>query len=132
MMNTKTTAARIGAVALAGTALLATAGPALANDADVIRRGGCSGSSDWKLKASPENGRIEVEGEVDSNRTGQTWKWRMLHNGQVSARGSATTTGPSGSFDVRRVMVNLAGTDQIGWRATNPATGEVCRGNLSF
>ena len=132
MMNTRTTAIRIGAVALAGTALLATAGPALANDADVIRRGGCSGSSDWKLKASPENGRIEVEGEVDSNRTGQTWKWRMLHNGQVSARGSATTTGPSGSFDVRRVMVNLAGTDRIGWRATNPVTGEVCRGNLSF
>jgi hypothetical protein len=132
MMNTRTTAIRIGAVALAGTALLATAGPALANDADVIRRGGCSGSSDWKLKASPENGRIEVEGEVDSNRTGQTWKWRMLHNGTVSARGTATTTGPSGSFDVRRVMVNLAGTDQIGWRATNPATGEVCRGSLSF
>ncbi len=132
MMNTRTTAIRIGAVALAGTALLATAGPALANDADVIRRGGCSGSSDWKLKASPENGRIEVEGEVDSNRTGQTWKWRMLHNGTVSASGTATTTGPSGSFDVRRLMVNLAGTDQIGWRATNPATGEVCRGSLSF
>ena len=86
-------------------ALLASAAPALANDADVIRRGGCSGSSDWKLKASPENGRIEVEGEVDSNVTGQTWKWRMLHNGEVSARGTATTTGPSGSFDVRRLMV---------------------------
>lgn len=131
-MNTKTTAVRIGAVALAGIALLATSGPALANDADVIRRGSCSGSSDWKLKASPENGRIEVEGEVDSNRTGQTWKWRMLHNGKVSARGTATTTGPSGSFDVRRVMVDLAGTDRIGWRASNPATGEVCRGSLSF
>ena len=39
--------------------------PALANDADVITRGPCSGNSDWKLKASPENGRIEVEGEVD-------------------------------------------------------------------
>jgi hypothetical protein len=56
----------------------------------------------------------------------------MLHNGTVSASGTATTTGPSGSFDVRRLMVNLAGTDQIGWRATNPATGEVCRGSLSF
>lgn len=131
-MNTKTTAIRVGAVALAGIALLATSGPALANDADVIRRGSCSGASDWKLKASPENGRIEVEGEVDSNRTGQTWKWRMLHNGQVSARGTATTSGPSGSFDVRRVMVDLAGTDQIGWRARNPGTGEVCRGSLQF
>lgn len=134
MPNTtvKTTALRIGAVALAGTALIATAGPALANDADVIRRGGCSGSSDWKLKASPQDGRIEVEGEVDSNKVGQDWKWKMLHNGDVSARGTATTAGASGSFDVRRLMVNAAGDDQIGWRARNPDTGEVCRGSLTF
>ncbi|MFL6289125.1 MAG: hypothetical protein ACJ73L_12080, partial [Actinomycetes bacterium] len=94
--------------------------------------GNCSGSSDWKLKASPQNGRIEVEGEVDSNVSGQNWKWKMLHNGQVSARGSATTAGASGSFDVRRLMVNVKGDDHIGWRAKNPNSGEVCRGNLTF
>jgi hypothetical protein len=123
---------RTGAIAFAGIAVLGVAGPALANDADVIRRGNCSGSSDWKLKASPQNGRIEVEGEVDSNVSGQNWKWKMLHNGQVSARGSATTGGRSGSFDVRRLMVNLKGDDQIGWRAKNPNSGEVCRGSLTF
>lgn len=123
---------RTGAVALSGLTLIAVAGPALANDDDVIRRGGCSGSSDWKLKASPENGRIEVEGEVDSNVNGQTWRWRMLHDGKVSARGTKTTSGPSGSFEVRRLMVNLAGDDRIGWRAKNPNSGEVCRGNLTF
>ena len=130
--NSTSTLTRIGAVALSGAVLIGFAAPALANDADVIRRGGCSGTSDWKLKASPENGRIEVEGEVDSNVNGQNWKWRMLHNGNVSARGTATTSGPSGSFDVRRLMVDLAGTDRIGWRATNPATGETCRGSLGF
>ncbi|MFL6181274.1 MAG: hypothetical protein ACJ73J_03120 [Actinomycetes bacterium] len=123
---------RTGAIAFTGMALLGVAGPALANDADVIRRGNCSGSSDWKLKASPQNGRIEVEGEVDSNVSGQNWKWKMLHNGQVSARGSATTAGASGSFDVRRLMVNVKGDDHIGWRAKNPNSGEVCRGNLTF
>jgi hypothetical protein len=123
---------RIGAVAVTGLMLLGVAGPALANDADVIRRGNCSRNSDWKLKASPEDGRIEVEGEVDSNVGGQTWKWKMLHNGKVSARGSATTGGRSGSFDVRRLMVNLKGEDKIGWRAKNPNSGEVCRGNLTF
>ena len=106
--------------------------PALANEDDVIQRGSCSGRSDWKLKASPENNRIEVEGEVDSNVNGQNWKWRMLHNGQVSARGTATTRGASGSFDVRRLMVDLSGTDHIGWRAKNRATGEVCRGSLRY
>ncbi len=126
------TITRIGAVALSGAVLVGFAAPALANDADVIRRGGCSGNSDWKLKASPENNRIEVEGEVDSNVDGQNWKWKMLHKGKVSARGTATTGGPSGSFDVRRLMVDLDGTDRIGWRATNPATGEVCKGSLGF
>ncbi len=99
---------------------------------DVIRRGPCSGAADWKLKASPENGRIEVEGEVDSNVNGQTWRWRILHNGASSARGTATTTAPSGSFEVRRLVVNAAGTDPIGWRARHVASGQTCRGHLQF
>ena len=108
------------------------AAPAFANDADVIRRGGCSGASSWKLKASPENGRIEVEAEVDSNQNGQTWKWRLIHNGSVSARGTSTTSGPSGSFEVRREVVNLDGADSIRFKARNPATDETCTGSLKF
>lgn len=110
----------------------ATMVPAAANDDDVIKRGSCSGATDWKLKASPEDGRIEVEGEVDSNRNGQKWHWRIFHNGNVSARGTATTHAPSGSFEVRRLLVNASGTDTIGWKARNPASGEVCRGSLRF
>jgi hypothetical protein len=121
-----------GIVALSGALVMTLASPALANDADVIKRGQCSGNSDWKLKASPENGRIEVEGEVDSNVNGQTWRWKMIHNGNVSAKGTATTSGPSGSFERRRLMVNASGDDQIGWRARNPQTGETCRGSLTF
>lgn len=131
-ITTRSSIIRVGAVALTGVTLVALAGPALAKDGDIIREGSCSARSDWKLKASEENNRIEVEGEVDSNVNGQDWKWRMLHNGEVSARGTATTSGPSGSFDVRRLMVDLSGSDQIGWRAKNPATGEVCKGGLSY
>ena len=128
-MNIRT----ISALAVFPAFLLAGAQvPASANDADVIRQGGCSGAAQWKLKASPENGRIEVEGEVDSNKKGQTWKWRILHNGSVSARGKATTKAPSGSFEVRRVVVNAAGRDTIGWRAKNPATGATCSGRVRF
>ena len=119
----------VTAILLAAIALPA---PAFANDDDVIRRGGCSSGADWKLKASPEDGRIEVEGEVDSNVNGQDWRWRMLHNGSVTARGRATTSGPSGSFDVRRVVVNLEGEDALRFRARNPASGEKCNGALRF
>ncbi|MBA2532469.1 MAG: hypothetical protein H0V23_10265 [Nocardioidaceae bacterium] len=124
---------KTGVVAASVLALGVSMAPsAAAKDGDVIREGQCSGASDWKLKASPENGRIEVEGEVDSNRNGQTWNWRIRHNGNVSARGTATTQAPSGSFEVRRVLGNAAGTDSSGWRATNPRSGEVCRGSLKF
>lgn len=98
----------------------------------IEHRGNCSMGADWKLKASGDNGRIEVEAEVDSNKVGQTWNWRILHNGGVSARGTATTTAPSGSFTVHRRLVNAPGTDQIGFRATNPASGETCSGSLRF
>jgi len=123
---------RVGALALVTAATLLPTVPATAADGDVIRRGNCSGTADWKLKASPENGRIEVEGEVDSNRVGQTWNWRILHNGDLSARGTKVTVAPSGSFEVRRVVVNAKGEDRIGWRARNVNSGQVCRGSLTF
>ncbi len=110
----------------------ASISPALANDRDVIREGSCSGATDWKLKGSPENGRIEVEGEVDSNRNGQRWNWRIVHNGNVAARGTSTTHAPSGSFEARRVVSNAAGKDGLAFRARNAASGEVCRGFLRF
>lgn len=125
---TSTAAALVGSLALAGAAL-----PAQARGSDdVVVRGSCTGSSEWKLKASPQDGRIEVEGEVDSNVTGQVWHWRLLHDGALSASGNRVTRGPSGSFTVRRLMVDLPGGDVIGWRARNLRTGEVCRGSLTF
>ena len=121
-----------GLVAAAALTAVALPAPAMANDGDVIRRGSCSAAADWKLKASPEDGRIEVEGEVDSNVNGQTWKWRLVHNGSVTARGTATTSGPSGSFDVERVVVNLKGEDRLRFRARNPESDELCNGALTF
>ena len=103
-----------------------------ANPADVIRRGNCSGSSDWKLKLSPENGLIEVEYEVDSNKVGQTWRVRLFHDGNRFFVGTRTTAGASGSFTVRKVVGNHSGTDSFRARATNLASGETCGGSASI
>jgi len=134
MSHSRSTARTALVVAAASAALapLLVGAPALAGDDDVVRRGGCSGATDWKVKASPEDGRLEVEAEVDSNRTGQTWRWRLKHNGSLSASGTATTGGASGSFEVRRVLVDVAGTDTFVFRARNPRTDEVCRGVLQY
>jgi len=99
---------------------------------EVERRGNCSHSTDWKLKAKADDGRIEVEAEIDSNVSGQTWTWSIVHNGGTSARGRATTKPPSGSFEVKRLLINAAGVDRIGVRAHNAGTGESCNGNLQF
>jgi hypothetical protein len=125
----------IGSVLLLGmigAATLSLPAGVAAKDGDVIRTGNCSGATDWKLKLSPENGRIEVEFEVDSNRVGQTWNVKLKRNGNVFWSGARTTQAPSGSFEVRKLTNNGAGSDFIVGRAVNPNTGEVCRGTATF
>ena len=113
----------LGALLIGGSAL-----PSFAGNNDVIRRGACSGVSDWKLKLSPENGRIEVEYEVDQNRSGDVWRVRIRHNGDLVFAGTRTTRAPSGSFEVRILQRNRAGDDVFRGRAVNLRTGEVCGG----
>ena len=117
---------------LVATTLVAAPLAASAKDGDVIRRGDCSMRSDWKLKLSPENGRIEVEFEVDQNRNGQKWNVVLKRNGNVFWRGTRETQPPSGSFTVRKLTRDSAGTDRIVARARNVRSGEVCRGVASF
>jgi hypothetical protein len=126
--------ARIVRVALAAALALTVAGavPASAKDGDVIKTGACSGSSDWKLKLSPDNGKTEVEYEVDSNVVGQTWRVRIFQNGEKIFGGSRVTKAPSGSFTVRVLAANPAGTDSFKARAFNAATDELCVGRASI
>jgi hypothetical protein len=132
-MNTRTSKS-IAAALTTGVALasFAMATPANASAGDKIRSGSCTRSTDYKLKVGRDNGRLEVEGEVDSNRRGQAWRWSMRHNGSYSAGGTKVTRGRSGSFEVRRLMVNRRGVDTIKFRARNPRTGEVCSGTVRF
>lgn len=130
-MNRWTTRAAV-LVAATGFAVTSATLPAVAGGGEVIKNGGCSGSAVWKLKAKPDNGRLQVEGEVDSNRTGQTWQWKILRNGNVAARGTSTTAGASGSFSVERRIANPAGSDRIAWRAKDANSGQTCRGSLTI
>lgn len=123
-----------GALALTAALVVALAAPAASAGGDdddrVIRTGSCSGSADWKLKVKTDDGRLEVEGEIDSNVSGQRWRWTLRHNGSVSERGVGTTTGRSGSFEVERKVVDLRGTDVIVFRASRD--GQVCRGVVNY
>ena len=108
----------------------ATSASAWDDDDRVIRTGSCSAGADWKLKVKTDDGRLEVEGEIDSDVAGQRWRWTLRHNGSVSDRGVATTTARSGSFEVERKVVDLAGTDTLVFRAVRD--GQVCRGVVNY
>ncbi|MGC4111931.1 MAG: hypothetical protein QM747_16250 [Nocardioides sp.] len=119
-------------VALLGLAVpSALAGSAQASHGgdDVRTSGSCGSGTHWKLKAKHDDGRIEVEAEIDSNTSGQKWHWTLKHNGSVSSHGSKRTSGRSGSFEVGRRMSDLSGLDHFVLRATHGGT--VCRGKVS-
>ncbi len=94
-------------------------------------RGTCTGSSTSKLKLKGEDGRIEVEFEVDQNRNGVRWNVSIFQNGGRIAKLTRVTHAPSGSFDARVIASNKAGADAFRARATR-TSGEVCTASASF
>lgn len=120
-------AAAVAVVILGATAIAAA--PAQAKGRPGVRASGsCSLAGVWELKAKPDDGRLEVEFEVDTNRAGQTWQVRITDNGQLVARRSARTVAPSGSFTVHARPANRAGADVIravGVRGDNTCSATV-------
>ena len=99
---------------------------------EIVKRGGCSGAATWKLKLKADNGRIETEFEVDQNRNGRRWRVTLFRNGTQVFTGIRTTTAPSGSFEVRRLLTNGAGPDRIVAKAVALRNGQTCRGAATF
>jgi hypothetical protein len=116
----------------AALAIASLPGATLAKDGDIIRTGSCTGGADWKLKLSPEDGKIEVEFEVDQNQNGKTWNVRLKRDGNLVAKGQRTTQAPSGSFEFRRVISDGPGADHIKARARQLSNGQVCVGTATF
>ena len=106
------------------------AGASSKSQARKTKRGNCTAATDWKLKAKPCDGRLEVEFEVDSNVTGQRWTYTLRHDGTVKASGARTTKSPSGSFSVEKRLPNAAGVHTISATSKNASTGETCTASL--
>ena len=130
MSNRKSFVGGLAAVAAIALCIASAAVAAPAKDGDVRVAGSCTKASSSKLKLSEEDGRIEVEFEVDQNRVGQKWAIVLRQNGAVVRRLSKVTQGPSGSFEARMLARNSAGADRFDARATRP--GETCTARASF
>lgn len=112
------TTAAISISLAAPLAVAATPAFASGGGGGVSASGTCANGGHFKLKAKHDNGAIEMEYEVDSNRSGQTWAVRVIDNGAVVVSRHATTAGPSGSFTVRKIITDRSGRDKIHARAT--------------
>ena len=119
----------LGAVVALGLTSVGYAAPA--KGPKVLVAGKCSSSSTSKLKLSGEDGRIEVELEVDQNRTGVRWAVTLTQNGTRIFAGSKVTKGASGSFELRLLAANRSGRDTFGAHATAPS-GETCNARASL
>jgi hypothetical protein len=124
-------AIRLGLALFAAALVAVPAASAKSRDHRVVPiKGTCSQQSTSKLKLSREDNGIEVEFQVDQNRNGVPWTVTLKRNGNTVASFTATTRGPSGSFEIHRVVAGRLGTDRITAVATR-ASGETCTADSS-
>jgi hypothetical protein len=121
-------------VGLAAPPLVASA-PAFASGGNggghgVSSSGACTNGGHFKLKAKHDDGKIEMEYEVDTNHAGQVWAVRITDNGAVVVKRHATTAGRSGSFTIRKRIADRAGQDKI--RAHATFRNHTCRGAVTL
>ncbi len=88
--------------------------------------GRCGAGVTSKLRLKADDGRIEIEFEVDQNRSGTLWRVAIVHERRVVWKGKARTVGSSGSFEVRRLVRDLPGSDEVFARAWGSG-GVTCR-----
>jgi hypothetical protein len=115
-------------VALAAVAVSAASAAPEKGGPRVIRSGKCSGPATWKLKLKNDDGRLEVEFEVDQNVVGRRWNVTLKRNGRVVFSGARTTRAPSGSFTVQKLVRGAGGTVV----ATGRSGSLSCRGSASL
>lgn len=103
-----------------------------ASDATHKKTIDCRETSEVKLKAEPQgSGVITVTASVFSE-DDDTWDWKLKHNDELSAKGTVKAKDADRSFRIIRDMADFAGTDDIGFRAENNATGEVCSVSIQY
>jgi hypothetical protein len=124
-----TTGKTVGIACTIAAALAVSIAPAAsAKGGDGTRvTGVCSGQSTSLLKVKHDDGRLEVEFEVDQNRSRVPWSVQLLRNGKLTFAGTRTTGAPSGSFSLER---RLAGGISPVIRARATRNGETCTATL--
>lgn len=87
--------------------------------------GVCAGGAVSALRLKADDGRLEVRFRVARGRVG-SWRVVLVHESRVDWRGASRTTAANRSFEVRRTLRDLPGSDTVTARAWGPG-GVTCR-----
>jgi hypothetical protein len=128
-LTLRSTSALVLAAAVAVPVLAAAPASAKGGSPAVQSAGKCVGGGVWTLKAKHDDGRLEIEYQVDTNRAGQRWNVAITDNNVSVFKGIRTTTAPSGSFTVQLRPVDRPGPDVIRTKAT--FAGHSCTGSVT-
>lgn len=108
-----------GATLLAAPTAVLTASPAQAADRE-FRCGG----AEVDFEVSRDDGRFEVEVDVDEARAGSRWRVVLRHNGKRFHNRVHRATG--GDFEVERERRNTRGKDRFKLRIKRVGSGKAC------
>lgn len=104
--------------------------PSKAKDGEIVKRGRCSTGVETELKASPENGQIEVEYELGDAAPGSRWHIRITKNGKTILR-TTQRANAVGDIEVRQITTNLAGRETIRATAKRAGAAGACTVSLA-
>lgn len=127
---------RLFALALLLLALSAGAAQARGDDrggsgGDVRVTGSCSRGASASLRLRADDGRIEVRFRLEQRRGRGVWRITIVHEQRVSSRATRRTTRSDRSFELRRELADLRGSDTVAVHAWGPG-GLGCRATATL
>jgi hypothetical protein len=111
-----------------------SAGAAQAHDGgggDVKATGVCGRGATASLRLRADDGRIEVRFRLRQRSGRGAWRIAIVHEQRVSSRATKRTTRSDDSFELRRRLVDLRGSDTVSVHAWGPG-GLGCRASATL
>jgi hypothetical protein len=98
---------------------------------DVRVAGECGRGATSSLRLRADEGRIEMHFRVRQTRGRGVWRITIVHEDRVSARATRRTTRFADSFELRRTLPDLRGSDTVVVHAWGPS-GLGCRATATL
>jgi hypothetical protein len=98
---------------------------------DVRAAGVCGRGATASLRLRTDDGRIEVRFQLRQRRGSGVWRITIVHEERVSSRAARRTTRSDDSFELRRLLPDLRGSDTVVVHAWGP-NGLGCRATATL